>query len=122
MLQIFRALCDEENQPHQWLGDPGGLETAFAHAVSREFLGLGTAILIAEGKPEECDFDKSYHTDDHDVPALWLGDQIVAIGDGYRPVGFGHVEEDAEHLRWKLDPNKTYRVTIEEIEPDWEED
>lgn len=79
---------------------------------ARDILAI---VLVTEGKPTTGDFDKSFYTDDHDVPALWIGGQIVAIGDGDRQVGFGYYKKDEDHLRWKLDPDKTYRVTIEEI-------
>ena len=71
-------------------------------------------VLVEEGKPEVQDFDKSFYTENHDVPALWIGNQIVDLGDGYTLSGLSE-EKDEEHLRWKLDPEKTYRVTIEEI-------
>jgi len=76
---------------------------------------MGTIILTVEGKPEVCDFDKSYYSDDHDVPALWIGDQIIDLGDGHHNWPLG---KDKDHMRWKLDPNKTYRVTIEEMHSD----
>lgn len=76
---------------------------------------MDAAILIAEGQPEIGDFDKSFYTDDHDVPALWIGGQIVAVGDGYRRGAWYCADKDEDHLRWQLDLNKTYRVTIEEI-------
>jgi|GEM_PF-5806765 len=74
---------------------------------------MGTLTLVIEGKPELDDFDKSFYSDDHDVPALWVGGQIVALGSGY---GNWPGDKDRGHLRWKLDPEKVYRVTIEEVE------
>jgi len=68
-------------------------------------------VLVVEGRPETQDFDKSFYTEDHDVPALWIGNQIVDIGDGYSMNG----GKSEEHLRWKLNPEKLYRVTIEEV-------
>jgi len=68
-------------------------------------------ILKREGFVKECEFDKSMYSDDHDVPALWITDVIIALGYGYDDWG----RKDATHLRWKLKPNKKYRITIEEI-------
>ena len=71
-----------------------------------------SVLLKVEGRPQVSNFDMSYYSDEHDVPAIWIGNQIVALGDGYHnwPPG-----KDDPHLRWQLDPNKTYRVTIEEL-------
>ena len=71
------------------------------------------SVLVATGKPEVGEFDKGSYSDDHDVPALWIGGQIVALGDGYNNWG-AFSEKDENHLIWKLDANKTYRVVIEE--------
>lgn len=72
-------------------------------------------VFRAEGKPHVSDFDKSYYTDDQDVPALYIGEQIIAIGSG-----FGDYDRKGEdHLRWKLDPERTYVVVIrEKAEPE----
>lgn len=69
-------------------------------------------ILRVVGKPHMGDFDKSFYSDDHDVPALWIGGQIVAIGDGSDDYGVKH----EGHLRWKLDGNKEYEIIIRELE------
>ena len=68
-------------------------------------------IIEAKGKPVISEFDKSFYTEDHDVPALYINGQIIAIGNGIDDWNI----KDKEHLRWKLDKNKTYKVTIEEI-------
>ena len=39
--ELFLALCDEENQPHQWIGDHISLKIAFAQVIRREFPELG---------------------------------------------------------------------------------
>ncbi len=39
--ELLGALCDKENQPHQWTNDPIGLEMALAKAVRLEFPDLG---------------------------------------------------------------------------------
>ena len=71
----------------------------------------GRAILTTRGKPVIEEFDKGNYSTDHDVPALWIGGHIVALGDGYWEP---YYEKDVEHLRWKLDPEKVYILTIEE--------
>ena len=68
-------------------------------------------ILKREGFVEECAFDKSLYSYDHDVPALWITDIIIALGNGYNDWGC----KDPTHLRWKFKPDKKYRITIEEI-------
>jgi len=68
-------------------------------------------VLVVRGKPEVSEFDKGFYSEGHDVPALWIAGQIVDLGDGSNMDGI----KDEEHLRWKLDPEKTYRVTIEEV-------
>ena len=68
-------------------------------------------ILKKTGKFEEQVFDKSYYTEDHDVPALWIDGQIFAIGHGYDD--YGH--KDKGHIRWLLNPNKEYEITIKEL-------
>ena len=72
-------------------------------------------VFTIEGKPEMTDFDASFYTGGgHDVLALWIGSQIVDLGDGYK-TDWPASGKDEEHLRWKLDFNKTYRITIEEL-------
>lgn len=68
--------------------------------------------ILGTGKPEMGEFDKSFYSDSHDIPALYIGGQIVQIGCGYGDWN----EKDEDHLRFKLDPEKTYRVIIEEAE------
>jgi len=72
---------------------------------------MSKEILKVVGKPIMCDFDKSFYSDDHDVPALWIGGQIVAIGDGSDDYGI----KNPKHLRWKLDENKEYEIVIREL-------
>lgn len=74
---------------------------------------MGKVILAVEGKPKFNYFDKSAYTEDHDVPAVWIGGQIVAMGSGFNCWSGG---KDEDHLWWELDENKQYRVTIEEID------
>lgn len=69
-------------------------------------------VLLVEGKAKTQSFDKSYYSEGHDVPALWIGQQIVALGNGFLSYPGG---KDDTHLLWRLDPSKTYRVTIEEV-------
>ena len=68
-------------------------------------------ILKKVGKFRQCDFDKSFYTDDHDVPALWIDGQIFAIGYGYDDYG----QKDKDHIRWLLNPDKEYEITIKEL-------
>lgn len=72
-------------------------------------------IAEAEGEMNVSEFDKSFYSDDHDVPALYIGGQVVAIGSGYWSSWADENEKDEDHLRWKLEEGKTYRVTIEEV-------
>jgi len=72
-------------------------------------------IQVIEGKPKIEDIDASFYTESHDIPMLWIGKQIIDVGNGY---GSWPSDKDEQHLRWKLDPNKTYRVTIEEVKDD----
>ena len=58
------------------------------------------------------EFDKSFYSDDHDVPALYIGGQIMALGYGIEDWN----EKDKDHLRWKLDEDKEYIVEIREVE------
>lgn len=50
--------------------------------------------------------DKVHYSDI--VRKVWIGKQVVAVQDGYREAG--------SDLLWKLDTNKTYRITIEEVD------
>ena len=68
-------------------------------------------ILQVKGKPYIAHFDKSFYTDDQDVPELDIGNQIVAIGDGY---DFDDGKIDYDHLRHELNENKEYIVEIRE--------
>ena len=69
-------------------------------------------ILRVKGRPCMSEFDKSFYSDDHDVPALYIGGQIMALGYGIEDWN----EKDKDHLRWKLDEDKEYIVEIREVE------
>ena len=68
-------------------------------------------IIKEKGKIRISEFDKSFYTDDHDVPALYIGTQIIAIGNGIGLWG----DKNESHLRWKLDSDKEYEITIKEL-------
>jgi hypothetical protein len=65
-------------------------------------------VLSFLGKPKLGEFDKSYYSDDQDVPYIYIGDLPVAIGTGTEDYG----QIDEEHLRWKLDFDTEYQITI----------
>jgi len=67
-----------------------------------------------KGKPKIGEFDKSFYSDDHDVPALYIGGQVVALGDGEPMDLEDNGKED--HLRWKLDEDKEHVVEIREVD------
>jgi len=71
-----------------------------------------TEIVLARGYIETITFDKSFYTDDHDVPITTINNQVIAIGDGYDDYG----EKIEGHLRWKLHPMKQYEIIIREVE------
>jgi len=68
-------------------------------------------ILYVKGKINESSFDKSFYTDDHDVPCTCIGSQIIEIGDGYDE----YASKDKDHIRWKFDTNKEYEIIIREV-------
>jgi len=72
---------------------------------------MSKEILKVVGKPMFGTFDKSFYSEDHDVPALWIDGQIIALGDGTDDYG----TIDPTHLRWKLDKDKEYEVTVREL-------
>jgi hypothetical protein len=80
----------------------------------QEFLenpNTNNLILKMSGKPNISEFDKSFYSDGHDVPALYIGDQIVEIGDGYSDYN----EKHDDHLRFKLDFDACYEVIIRKV-------
>lgn len=72
---------------------------------------MSKEILRVIGKPKMGYFDKSFYSDNHDVPALWIDSQIIALGDGTDEYG----AKDGRHLRWKLDKDKEYDVIVREL-------
>jgi hypothetical protein len=72
-------------------------------------------IEIGRGKLNSSQFDKSFYSDDHDVPAIYIGGQIIELGAGF---DIYTDEKDENSLLYKLDKEKTYQVIIREVDPE----
>lgn len=62
----------------------------------------------------EGDIDASCYSESHDVPCIWIGNQIVGVGDGYNSDMIP--SKNKNHIRWKLKEGKKYRVVLEEVD------